>query len=96
MPFSRFRDTTFSERLKKIRVEKGLTQGALATEAGVSADLVYRWERARHGAAARTLGRVAEVLGVSPAYLRAGTEPRRRRTDRGAERPAQEGNACAR
>jgi transcriptional regulator with XRE-family HTH domain len=72
VPFTRFADGTFAQRIRKQRIEKGLTQKELATEADLSTDLVYRWERGLHGASARTVSRVSAVLGVSPTYLRTG------------------------
>ena len=74
IPFSRFRDGTFSERIRKVRVERGFTQTGLAKQAGLAENLLYRWERELHGASRRTLQRVSEVLGVSPSYLLTGRE----------------------
>jgi len=66
-------ERTFPERLRKARLERGLNQKELSLAAGVSRDLVYRWENGLHGALRRTLGRVAAVLGVSAEYLRDGS-----------------------
>lgn len=71
--FSRYRTGTFAERIKKARSERRLTQKQLARRAGLSQDLIYRWERGMHGARAGSLDRVCAVLGVSPSYLRYGT-----------------------
>jgi len=65
-------ERTFPERLRKARLERGLTQKGLSLRAGVSKDLVYRWENGLHGALRRTLTRVAAVLGITVEYLRDG------------------------
>src|SRR4029453_10978721 len=64
VPFWLVGNSTFPERLKRLRLARGLTQKQLSEAAGVSKDLVYRWEREYHGPAARTARRVAAVLGV--------------------------------
>ena len=90
VPFSWFGEGTFSERIRKARVEKGFTQTALAKEAGLSVDLLYRWERERHGASSRNLRRVSAILGVSSHYLLTGA---RALTKKGAP-PGEGASAC--
>jgi len=65
-------ERTFPERLRKARLERGLTQKGLSLAAGVAKDLVYRWENGLHGALRRTLARVAAVLGVPVEWVRSG------------------------
>ena len=69
VPFSILQERTFAERLKKVRVERGYTQKQLSREAGLSVELVYKWENEYHGPSRRMLQRVATVLGVSPDFL---------------------------
>ena len=47
-------------------------QKELALTAGLSKDLVWRWESGMHGASERKLAAVADVLGVESEYLRSG------------------------
>jgi transcriptional regulator with XRE-family HTH domain len=72
VPFSVLRERTFAERVKKARVQHGLTQKALSVRAGMSKDSIWRWERGWHGARQRSVERIGDVLGVEAAYLRAG------------------------
>ena len=53
-------------------MQRGLTQKALSVRAGLSKDLVWRWERGGHGGRQRSVERIGDVLGVPPAYLVAG------------------------
>lgn len=62
-------DRTFPERLKRLRLARGMTQKELAQAAGCAWNLVYRWERGFNGPAPRTVRRVAGVLGVGTAEL---------------------------
>ncbi len=72
VPFSVLPARTFPQRLRKARIQKGFRQAELARRAGVSEDLVYRWERGLHGARKGTLERVAGVLGIPGDYLLTG------------------------
>ncbi len=69
VPFWIVGDRTFPQRLKRLRLARGLTQKQLAIEAGCAWNLVYRWERGFNGAAPRTLMRVAGVLRVGAGQL---------------------------
>jgi transcriptional regulator with XRE-family HTH domain len=74
LPFSVFGDTTFAQRLKRLRLECGLTQKQLSLKAGLAKDLVWRWERELWGARRRSVERVAAVLQVEPEYLTKGRD----------------------
>jgi transcriptional regulator with XRE-family HTH domain len=69
MPFSVLADATFAQRLKRLRLARGLTQKQLSLQAGLTKDLVWRWERELWGARRRSVERVAAVLQVEPEYL---------------------------
>ena len=69
VPYWTVGNATFPERLKRLRLARGMTQKELALEAGCAWNLVYRWERGFNGPAPRTAKRVAGVLGVDPAEL---------------------------
>jgi len=69
VPFWLIGEKTFAQRLKRLRLARGITQKELSISAKVSKDLVFRWERGLHGGRRTTVGRVAGKLGVSPEYL---------------------------
>ena len=56
---------TFGERLKAIRVEKGLTQTGLAERAGLTLQGIGQLERGRREPSWGTVQAVARALGVS-------------------------------
>lgn len=56
---------SFPENLKRIRIEKGMSQQALAKAAGVSQTAIYHWEKGLRVPKVGSLDRVAEVLDVS-------------------------------
>lgn len=67
------------ERIKALRVERGMTQDALATACGVSRSAVAQWETGRAGpkaGGAAHLSQVASVLGTSVEVLLHGAASR--------------------
>jgi len=62
--FSVLPEATFAQRLRKARIQKGFGQTELALAAGLSENLVWRWETGLHGPSPRKLRDVARVLGV--------------------------------
>lgn len=57
-------------RLRQLRRERGLSQAALAGQAGVSLTTVARLERQRHAPCRGwTIGRLARALGEPPATM---------------------------
>jgi len=56
-------------RLRRLRRENALSQQALAERSGVSADTIVKLERGQREAQPRTLGKLAEALGVEPREL---------------------------
>lgn len=59
----------FSETLKKLRTEKGLSQQALADKIFVTRPTVARWESGIRLPDAVTITRLAEILGVEVNFL---------------------------
>jgi len=51
-----FADATFAQRLKKLRLERGLKQKEPSLAAGLHKDLVYLWEREYRRPRRRSLG----------------------------------------
>lgn len=64
----------FKERLKELRIEKGLTQKQLAKELNVSEDSVYNWEKGRSEPSINDLITLATMLDVTIDYLVGKTE----------------------
>lgn len=64
---------TFAERLKSARLAKGLRQRDLRDAAGVTEQMISRYERGIHTPETKTLVRLAEALDVSISDL-LGTE----------------------
>jgi transcriptional regulator with XRE-family HTH domain len=62
-------DRIVGESVRRLRLERGLTQEALAHEVGISTRYVGMLERAEKSATVRVLGRVASALGVTPSFL---------------------------
>ncbi|MGC8470474.1 MAG: helix-turn-helix domain-containing protein [Acetobacteraceae bacterium] len=60
-------------RIRAARERRGLTQSGLAEALGVSRSAVAQWETERAGQIRAHLARLAEVLGVSVAWLLSGT-----------------------
>lgn len=59
----------FSERIKFIRERRGLSQEGLARFIEVSPSAVGNWEQGANNPSNRTLGKIADKLGVSIPYL---------------------------
>jgi len=57
------------ERIRTIRLEKGLTQEALALEAGISRNVLIEVEHGRIGLLYERLFDIATVLGVEVSNL---------------------------
>jgi transcriptional regulator with XRE-family HTH domain len=61
-------------RLRELRRQRVLSMRELEERSGVSYNTIWRLENGLTGAQARTLRRLAEVLGVDPAELVQGEE----------------------
>lgn len=61
-------------RLRRLRREAALSQRGLAERSGVSADSIVKLERGQREAQPRTLGKLADALGVEPRELLKGEE----------------------
>ena len=64
---------TFSERLKKARLEKGYSKSDLAKEIGIHYSQIGRYEEKGAQPSAEVLGKLANILEVSTDYLMNGT-----------------------
>lgn len=60
---------TLGEKIRKLRSEKGFSQGFLGTKSGVNAKLLSKYENGRITPTAETLRKIAEALEVSADYL---------------------------
>ena len=61
--------TTFAANVVRLRRAKGLSQEALAHEAGVNRSYLARIETGRHYVGLEIIGKLAEALEVEPAEL---------------------------
>lgn len=59
----------FARNLRKYRQEKGLSQEALAHEAGVDRTYISALERSVYSASITMVDKLATILGVEPAAL---------------------------
>ena len=59
----------FAANLRRLRHEKGLSQEALAYEAGVNRTYLSKLEKGASYAGLEIIGKLAEVLKVEPAAL---------------------------
>ncbi|MDE5721975.1 MAG: helix-turn-helix domain-containing protein [Clostridia bacterium] len=59
----------FSERLKELRSEKGISQMELSKLTGISQSSIGRWELGRSEPTASSLIKLAEFFGESVEYL---------------------------
>lgn len=55
---------SFSDNLKRLRIEKGISQQALAKAAGVSQTAVYHWEKGVRTPKVGAVARMATILDV--------------------------------
>lgn len=58
-------DKDAGRRLRKCRLDAGLTQVGLAERSGIDANTIARLERGEHSPSHPTLKRLAEALGVT-------------------------------
>lgn len=62
-------ETMLKDRLKTIRLQKGLTMVQVAEKLGVSYPVYSQWERGKRTPKEETIQRLAEALEVTPDYL---------------------------
>jgi len=67
---------TLGERIRRLRLEKNISQRNLAKMVGTSPGLISFIERDRNKPNYRIIGRLAKVLGISTDYLIFGEEAR--------------------
>jgi len=58
-----------AENVRRLREAKGLSQGALAADAGIYQELISRIENGAANPELDTLGKIAAALGVHPGEL---------------------------
>ncbi len=66
---------TIGERIKALRLEKGMTQDALAERLGVSAQAVSKWERGITYPDITLIRRLTEIFGITSDELLGLTQP---------------------
>jgi len=66
---------SFSERLKVLRTQRGLTKSALAKAVGVSITCVWNWEEGNTHPRPDALSKAANALSTTKAYLERGVGP---------------------
>ena len=59
----------FSQRLKELRIEKGISQEQLAKDTGFTQSAVFYWENAKRVPNANVVVTFAKYFGVSADYL---------------------------
>ena len=59
----------FAERLKDLRIEKGLSQSELARRTGISSTAIVLWEAGQRSPTLDSAMVIAEFFGVSIDYL---------------------------
>lgn len=64
----------FSERITKLRKERGLTQKDFAEKLGVSIDSVRRWEQGKRSPDVEILSNIARVLSTTVSYISGETD----------------------
>ena len=63
---------TFSERIRRVRKSRGLTQAELAERLNISEMTVRRWEAGQRSPRIEATQKLAEVLGTTPEELLSG------------------------
>lgn len=59
----------FAEKLKNLRLQRGLTQAVLASELDVSQNAVFNWENGKREPSIEMIQKIADYFQVSTAYL---------------------------
>ena len=59
----------FNERLKNLRLAKGLTLQQVGDAFGISAASVASWEKGKNQPDSRKINKIAQVLGTSVEFL---------------------------
>lgn len=64
-----YSENWIGKKIKSVRESLGLTQSALAAQAGVSAALIGQIEAGKVQPSLKTIEKIAQALGISPCYL---------------------------
>ncbi|MDR2559290.1 MAG: helix-turn-helix domain-containing protein [Oscillospiraceae bacterium] len=59
----------FTEKIKNLRLQKGLTQVQIAKRLNITKNAVYSWEMGTSSPSLINLARLAQIFGVSTDYL---------------------------
>jgi transcriptional regulator with XRE-family HTH domain len=70
------RDAEIGQRVRALRLQRGLSQTELGNLISVTFQQVQKYEKGANRISAGRLQRIAEVLGVPVAYFFAGAEPK--------------------
>lgn len=76
-----------AKRIEDCRHSLNISQSELARKIGVTPQAVQKWEKAKTVPRGTTLQRLADVLGVSPAYIQFGITPPAEHPSVGQELP---------
>src|SRR5215813_14082872 len=85
------RDAEIGQRVRALRLQRGLSQTELGNFIKVTFQQVQKYEKGANRISAGRLQQVAEVLGVPVAYFFAAPEPRSASNGVGQELPQTEG-----
>ena len=64
----------FSDRIARLRKDRGLNQAQLAKKLGVSVDSVRRWEQGKRSPDVEMLRKIAQVLDTTVSYISGETD----------------------
>src|SRR6185295_1291563 len=78
------RDRVIAQRIRAMRIERGLTQHALAEKLGVSFQQLQKYEQGRNRVSAGRLAQIAEVFRLDVGYFFNGLTGGRKKPDEGA------------
>jgi transcriptional regulator with XRE-family HTH domain len=67
-----------AQNLRRLRLERGLSQEELALRAGIDRTYISALERGVYSATVTMIGKIADVFGVEPAALLERSKPRGR------------------
>lgn len=60
---------SFSQKIKDLRIDKGLTQKALSSEIGISEKVMWTYENGKCEPSIEVLKQLADIFGVTVGYL---------------------------
>jgi transcriptional regulator with XRE-family HTH domain len=78
------RDRVIAQRIRAMRIERGLTQHALADKLGLSFQQLQKYEQGRNRVSAGRLAQIAEIFRLDVAYFFNGLTGGRNKPDESA------------